>query len=499
MTRATPARPARPLRPARPAVPPAGPSAPSTGGNAEGGPVRLTGSLGTGSIVFMVVAAAAPLTVVGGSVPIGIGIGNGAAFPAAFALCAVVLLLFAVGFAAMARHVPEAGSFYSYVERGFGRGPGLGAALLALVSYTAIQASLYGYVGAATRTLVTDHGGPDVAWWVWAAGFLAVTGVLGYRHIELSGRVLGVLLLAEIGIVVALDLAVVSRGGDGGMSTALAEPDAFGAGSPGIGIMFALAGFIGFEATAVFRDEARDPDRTVPRATYLSLVLIGVFYTVSSWAVVSAWGDEGVVEKARTAPEALTAQTAERYLGGWADDTVQVLFVTSIFAALLAFHNVLARYMFALGGDRALPAACGRRHGRHRSPYVASLVQSATAAVLLAACVAADLDPVAEVFTWLGGVATLGVMVLMVLTCAAVISFFRRDRVDTRLWHTLVAPLLGLVGLLVLLVPVVRNFPTLVGGSETRATVIEIVLAASFVLGVALSRVRRTTPSPDPH
>jgi amino acid transporter len=61
-------------------------------------------------------------------------------------------------------------------------------------------------------------------------------------------------------------------------------------GSLGTAIMFAIASFIGFEATAVFRDEARDPERTIPRATYLALILIGVFYTLSSWAVVSAWG-----------------------------------------------------------------------------------------------------------------------------------------------------------------------------------------------------------------
>jgi len=89
---------------------------------------QLSGSLGVGSIVFMVVAAAAPLTVIAGTVPLGIGIGNGPAFPATFALSAAVLLLFAVGFCAMSPHVPNAGAFYAYVERGLGRVTGLGTA-----------------------------------------------------------------------------------------------------------------------------------------------------------------------------------------------------------------------------------------------------------------------------------------------------------------------------------------------------------------------------------
>ena len=102
-------------------------------------PNRLAGRLGPIAIVFMVVAAAAPLTVIAGTVPLGIAVGNGAAFPASYVVCTVVLLLFAVGFTAMARHIPGAGAFYTYITSGLGRHTGLGAAFLALLSYTAVQ------------------------------------------------------------------------------------------------------------------------------------------------------------------------------------------------------------------------------------------------------------------------------------------------------------------------------------------------------------------------
>ena len=62
-----------------------------------------------------------------GLVPVGIGAGNGPAFPTTFALCCAILLLFAVGFCAMSRHVPNAGAFYTYIAHGFGRHAGLGA------------------------------------------------------------------------------------------------------------------------------------------------------------------------------------------------------------------------------------------------------------------------------------------------------------------------------------------------------------------------------------
>ena len=121
-------------------------------------------------------------------------------------------------------------------------------------------------------------------WYVWTLAVMAVVAILGYRHIELSGKVLGVLLIGEVAIVLVFNAVVIGRGEhrlDG-----VPQTGEFFSGSLGIAIMFAIASFIGFEATAVFRDEARDPPRTIPRATYISLLLIGGFYALSSWAVV---------------------------------------------------------------------------------------------------------------------------------------------------------------------------------------------------------------------
>ena len=44
--------------------------------------------------------------------------------------------------------------------------------------------------------------------------------------------------------------------------------------------MFGISGFLGFEATAIFRSEAKDPDRTIGRATYGALAIVGIFYAV---------------------------------------------------------------------------------------------------------------------------------------------------------------------------------------------------------------------------
>jgi len=451
----------------------------------------LRGHLGSGSIVFMVVAAAAPLSIIAGVVPIGVLVGNVAGFPAMYVVAAVVLFFFAVGYTAMARHVPNAGAFYSYIGTGLGRGAGLGAALIALLSYVALQCGVYGYLGFQTGNLVTRYGGPELPWWLWAGCLLLLTGFLGFRRIELSSKVLAVLLVAEIVIVLVLDAAIlVQGGGDEGLSSALVNPDDILSGAPGIGLMFAISGFIGFEATAIFRDEARDPDRTVPRATYAALLLITVLYTVSSWAFVSAWGDSGVVEATAADPGGIVVATAETFVGTAAADVMQVLFVTSLFAAILAFHNVLSRYLFSLANTGVLPVALGRSHPRHASPHVASLVTTAIGAVLITVFAIAGLDPVLEIFTWLPGLATVGIVVLMLLTCLAVIVFFRRTRLDRRPWPTLVAPSLGLLGLALVLILLVDNLPLLMGGSTVLGVGAGVLLAVAFVAGWGLAAAR---------
>ncbi|GAA2001909.1 APC family permease [Microbacterium ulmi] len=460
----------------------------------EEAPARgLTGSLGATAIVFMVVAAASPLTVVGGATPLGILIGNGVGFPSLYAVAAVVLLLFAVGLATMARHVPRPGAFFTYVGYGFGRGAGLAAAWIAMLTYTVVQLAVYGYLGYILSVTVAGVGGPSLAWWLYALAVVAIVGILGYRHIDLSSKVLGVLLVAEVAIVLVLVAAVTFSGGAEGLSAAPFLPENIVSGSPGVGLTFAIAAFIGFEATAIFRDEARDPDRTIPRATYTAVVGIGVFYTLASWAMVMAWGPNGVMDAASQDPGTLLLRTVARYLGTVGEVTINVLLITSLFACVLSFHNVITRYQHSMANAGVLPARLATVHAAHRSPHAASIVQTVTAAVLLAAFALLQLDPVLQVFTWFSGVATLSVVLLMAVASGAVIAYFLRTRKDRRLWHTLVAPALGLLGLVGIGILIVAYYPMLVGdvdaeGNPVFGTVswILIALIVAFPVGGAV-------------
>lgn len=457
---------------------------------------RLSGRLGPVGIVFMVVAAAAPLTVIGGNMPLAMGLGNGAGAPVGFVIAALVLLVFSIGFVTMTPHVPEAGAFFSYVTVGLGERMGKGIAVVALIAYTAIQIGIYGYIGWAISDTVAHYHGPVIPWPVYSFVVLAIVAVLGYRHIELSAKVLGVALALEIGIVVVLDAVMVAKPGPAGVTFTSFAPATFTQGTIGIAILLALTGFIGFEATAVFRDEARDPEETIPRATYAAVIIIGAFYAITVWAFVVAVGPDQVtaVAKKTLAGEGnMLLDTTGDMLGTVGRDIVNVLLLSSLYACALSFHNVIARYQFVLAGKGLLPARLATVHDDHESPSFSSLVQTATAAIIVAVLAILGIDPLVGVFGSMAGVATVGMVLLMLTTSVAVLVFFLRKReLSTgQLWTTRGAPALAVLGLLGSLWLVLSNFTLVTGGSATLSTVLAAIPFLGLVVGFAAWRPSR--------
>lgn len=449
----------------------------------------LRGRLGPVAITFMVIAAAAPLTVIGGLVPVGILVGNGIGFPVMFIVAAVILLLFSVGLVALNRHVPGTGTFSSYVAVGLGSRAGAAAAGLALICYSGVQAAVFAYLGATLSSSVAALGGPTVHWTIYTLVSIAVVGILGYRHIELSSKVLFVVLAAEMGIVLVLGVAVIATGGAEGLDGSPFLLANILSGSPALGLMFALAGFIGFESTVVYRSEARDPERTIPRATYGSAVLVGVFYAFGAWVMIMASGPSNIVAEAGEDPAGLLALLTGRYLGPIGEIVVAVLFLGSMFAAVLSLHNVIARYQHSLAHRGLAPRALGAVHAKHGSPHRSALVQILTAAALILIANAAGLTA-EQLFSWGAGIGSGAIAVLMAATCISVIVAFRRTHGNTNLWQRLIAPGLGAIGLIIGAILIVANFPLLVGDSlpdgtptwgPISITLIAIVAAAPIV------------------
>ncbi|AZP22311.1 APC family permease [Streptomyces aquilus] len=455
-------------------------------------------SLGVLGILFFVLSAQAPLTGIAGAVPIAVAIGNGAGVPAAYLAAGIIVLLFSVGFVAMGRHVVDAGAFYTYIGKGLGRTTGSGSAGIALFAYCAVQAAMYGLYGATVSGLVEHYTDVHVAWWIWTLGTMVVIQVLGASGIEMGARILAVFVLAEFSILIAFALVTLVKGGgpEGLGFTDSFSPSAALSGAPGVALMFAVASMFGFEATAIYGEEAREPRKTVPRATYLAVAVVTGFFAFTSWMLVSAHGASRVTGEAGKAlgsgdaTSFVFAPIADLF-GGWADDVLPILLATSLFAGILAFHNSANRYLFSLGRERLLPHGLTALNRRH-SPWAAGIVQTLIAAVLVLPFAILGKDPVLTLFSWFSGVAVLGVMLLYFLTSVSVVAFFRRSRADTRPWNTLVAPTLGALGIAGAIWLIVANFTTLIGGDRTTALWLELTVPAVLLLGVAAARLTRT-------
>ncbi len=427
-------------------------------------------SVGLGHVVFFVVAAAAPLTAMVGASPAAIAFGNGPGVPGVFVLAGGIYLLFSVGFTAMCRFVPGGGAFYVYVTRGLGKPLGFAAAMIVLVAYNAIQVGIYALMGVFAGNAAAAAG-VTLPWWAYSAAAVVVVTLLGRTRITLSGSILGTCMIAEVLILSALDVGILLRGGGpDGVTLAMFRPAAVFAPGLGAALVFVIGSYVGFEATAIFAEEARDAPRTVPRATYAAVVLITVFYAFSTWAIVDYYGLARVKAEALATPDTMFFTAASAVLGPWAAQLMRTLLIVSLFACVLSFHSTVSRYYFALGREGTLPTVFGEVNPVHQAPCNAGLLQSATAALILGAFIAGHADPFAIIFGWMSALATLGILTVQVLVSASVIRFLGQPSYarEVTVWVRWVAPLGSTAGLSACIYFVTTNI-TMLAGSDSPA------------------------------
>lgn len=419
--------------------------------------------LGTLSIASYVLSATAFLTVVAGVIPsafattaiIGIGL--------AFVVVGSILALFAVGFTYMSRSISNAGAFYAYVAQGLGRIAGVAVAFVATLAYSVMQVGLYGVFGFAIAPLANPVIGVEVPWWGWSLAALALVSVLGFQRVDLNGRILGLLMMLEIVAIIVLDVANLLNPADGTLGMTAFEPGSLLVPEAGAALVVAITGFVGFEAAAIFSEEARDTARTVPRATFLCLAVIAVLYSVSAWAMSEAIGPADTpAVTARKQGETLF-DLAAMHLGPEFVTILRCLFVTSVFAGLVSYHVAVGRYVFALGRERVLWSLF-RSTTRHGAPKWGSVLQSTIGLVVITFYAVMGLDPMIQLFYWGGTIGAYGLLWLITITAVAVIAYHRRHGADS-LWRGLIAPAVAFVLLLAVLATATANLHALLGTS----------------------------------
>lgn len=295
--------------------------------------------------------------------------------PIAFVIAAVLMALSAASFAELAGRLPVAAGEAAYVRHAFqsnqlARIAGLLVIAIAIVSAAAISVGSAGYIGVFLAL-------PEP---VLVAGVVLTMGAIAAWGVKESVSFVGAMTLIEVGGLVLLVLAGIASGPE--LVTRL--PEALPPLSDGrvfAGIMgtalLAVFAFIGFEGLANIAEEVRDPQRTLPRAIFLTLVISTVLYVSVVWVALVAVSHEELAQS--RAPLALVFER----LTGASPRTMSLIAIVATVNGIIVQIIMSSRVLYGLAQQGDLPAVFGTVHRVTRTPLFATVLT--TALVLLLA------------------------------------------------------------------------------------------------------------------
>ncbi len=464
-------------------------------------------AIGLWGVVFIAVTGAAPISAMLFNVPFAVGFGTGLYTPAAFLFATIILTIFSIGYVAMAKKIRATGGFYTFISHGLGRELGLAAGLTGALAYALFEVSLLGGFAYFSVTNFNDWFGWEIPWVAFAVFAAVLISVLCYFDVELSVKILGFALIGEVIILTIFDLVVFGSGGSEADGIQFESLNMFQLTDPGVGLaagvglFLAFWSWVGFEAVPNYAEESRDPQHIVPRATLISVIGLGILYVITSLAFVSAYPEATLIKDAQN-PDGPFFVAMQQYGNQFFETLMQVLILTGSFACAMAFHNVAMRYGYALGREGILPKSFSRTHKTHKSPYVASLAQTAFALLLVLAWgIGAGFGfgdafdtAYVRIYTMMAVQGVVWLLTIQVVCALAVILWHRRHKHPDSWVIVTLCPIIAIVGQVFALYLLFANIDVLAGtiGYVDLIGPIAIVgVVAALIYAVALKRTNR--------
>jgi amino acid transporter len=370
----------------------------------------------------------------------------GKAAPLTYLAAFVVCLMLAVPMVGLARHLPSAGGFYTFVSAGIGPRAGFITGWLYAVMVTVVPAALAAFTGAIISEELDTQIGVNLPWWLYALVILAICLAAAYRGISISIKALVVMTTFEMIVGLGLALTGILDPGPGGVNVSGFNPGSITDGSAFfLAIVLSIFAFTGFESAAAVGEESRDPKRLVPFAIVGSLVLIGVFYCITAWGLQIGWGTDNLKALADS-PSAPAFVLADRLWGNHASIIVLIALVNSGLGVCIACTTSATRTLYGMARTGALPDVLAKVQPSHGTPIVAVFVQSAVALIVL---LAAGLPMGAfNLFNLLGTTGTFVYIPIFILMNIAAFRFIRTQHPDEfSVARYVVAPVISTVAL----------------------------------------------------
>ncbi|WP_172652676.1 APC family permease [Rhodococcus opacus] len=442
-------------------------------------------TIGIPGMVFMVVAAAAPLTAMASNLSLGLAFGVGGGMVGLLLLVGALLGIFTAGYVVLSRRVVNAGAYYAFIGFGLGKATGAGAAFVATIAYNLAAGGMIAATGYFTDIAVSAYVGIDLPWYLYGVVALIITAVLGYIGVGIAKTVTTVISLAQFAIIIWLGIAILIQH-PGGFSTDVFSPNQMFHGNIALSLVFCILSFSGFEATAIYGEEAKAARRSIQFATYSALVLLVLVFMGSTWSIVAAFDDVQAV--AAEDPGSLIFHTADIYLGSWAGGALSVIVAFSFLASGVAFHNMAGRYMFALGRSGLLPHRFATIHRRYGTPYISGFFQIAISIAVLAPFVIAQSDPIINLFPAVSGITSLSLTALMIGCCVSVVAASFKGLVNERTWSSRLAPALAGVGLTSICAIIIAHYQEVTGSDSLVVALMPLLPVIGAIYGAVIYR-----------
>lgn len=454
----------------------------------------LQGNMGVPQLVMSVLAFSGPLCVAAAFITAVLK-DAGSAAPWVYIICFMILLFFSVGFSKMGTVMARPGGFYSYITDGLGKKMGMTGAFISAAGY--MTNGLFGPPLLAIylqQVIENTLGGPHIPWYILAIACVLISMALAYRRIDLSAKVMFYVMLCEVALIVIFDVAAFLHGTPAGSGGGMFTLPNFGSGTFGVALLLGFGNFLGFEATVIYREECRNPQKTIPRATFIAVIGIGVMYSVTAWAFIKFYGAFNVQDVATNQTATMFSTALGSLTAQIMNDIVAALACFSVFASMLSIHNVAARYLFSLGQDGVIPKAFGKVHPKHHSPHVAATVVGCfwLAMLIIFAASGKPSDYLYPLFSGSGVFLTL--LVILLAGIAVPAYFIKNPQFRFSKVVTLGAPIIGIIGLAFIVYMAVVNFGELLGSTGIVTVIffigIIVYILAAYCYAVYLQKKR---------
>jgi amino acid transporter/nucleotide-binding universal stress UspA family protein len=313
------------------------------------------------------------------------GIAAGVAGPGlilTFSLNGLVALLTAFSYAELGSCFHDAGGGYLWVKEGLPKWNGFISGWMSWFAH-AVACSLYALGFGAYFELVLREFHVVMPHWgffspqkILAAIAAVVFAYVNYRGASETGKVGNFVTVTKIIILlvfVGFGLAIVFRRPDWQASFSPFLPHGWGGVFKAMGLTFIA--FQGFEVISQCSEEIKNPKKNIPRAIFLSLLIVVPIYLLvaftalgtvraegmTSWDYLASYKETALVEVAKTF-----------FVGGGI--MLLVGGVISTMSALNATVYSSSRVAFAMGRDRNFPGLFGKVHKKNFTPYNSILI-----------------------------------------------------------------------------------------------------------------------------